>query len=67
MELVYDLKEDGWAHVRIADASSHFEFTCSWLSDPLGNMATATVMLLNGSAEESFSFQDEPGEYRFVV
>lgn len=67
MELVYDLKEDGWASVRIADAAQHLDFTCSYISDPLGSMATAAAMLLAGSREESFSFQDEPGEYRFVL
>ena len=67
MELIYDLEGAGWAGARISDGSRHRYFSVSYLSDALGDMAKAAVMLLNGSREESFSFQDEPGVHRFVL
>jgi hypothetical protein len=66
MELIYDLKAEGWASVRIAEGDAQLEFTCSRLSDALGDLAKAAAMLLGGSREESCALQDEPGEYRFL-
>ena len=67
MELIYDLEGAGWAGARISDGSRHCYFSVSYLSDALGDMAKAAVMLLHGSREESFSLQDEPGEHRFIL
>ena len=67
MELLYDLEGAGWAGARIADGSHHRDFSVSYLSDALGDMAKAAALLLNGSREETFFFQDEPGEHRFIL
>jgi len=66
MEFSYDLSEEGWASVRIADGAGQLEFTCSRLSDALGDLAKGAAMLLGGSREEACALQDEPGEYRFL-
>ena len=67
MELIYDLAGAGWAGARISDGLRHRDFSVSYLSDALGDMAKTAVRLLNGSREESFAFQDEPGEHRWMV
>lgn len=67
MELIYDLEGAGWADARISDGSQHRDFSVSYISDALGDMAKAAVLLLHGSREASFTLQDEPGEHRFIL
>jgi hypothetical protein len=67
MELTYDLRDTGWACASISDGSRRRDLFASYISDALGDMAKAAAMLLNGSRDESFCFQDEPGEHRFVL
>jgi hypothetical protein len=50
MELIYDLEGAGWAGARISDGSQHRDFSVSYLSDALGDMAKAAAMLLNGTS-----------------
>lgn len=67
MELIYELEGAGWVSARISEGSRQCELSVSYLSDALGDMAQAAVMLLIGSREETFRFQDEPGEHRFIL
>ena len=67
MRLVYQLAGAGWADARISDNSSYRDMTVSYLSDALGDMARAALQLLRGAREASFSFEDEPGEHRWIL
>ena len=67
MKLIYKLGDAGWADASIADEGAQLECRISYLSDALGDMAQAAVQLLNGARATSFSFQDEPGEHRFLL
>ena len=67
MQLVYQLAGAGWADARISDSSGYRDMAVSYLSDGLGDMARAALQLLRGMREVSFSFQDEPGEHRWML
>jgi hypothetical protein len=67
MQLVYQLAGAGWADARISHNSSYRDMVVSYLSDGLGDMARAALQLLHGAREVSFSFQDEPGEHRWIL
>jgi len=67
MQLVYQLAGSGWADARISHNSGYRDMAVSYLSDALGDMARAALQLLCGAREASFSFQDEPGEHRWIL
>jgi hypothetical protein len=67
MEIVYELAGAGWADARISHKGNYRNMAVSYLSDALGDMARAAVQLLRGGREVSFSFQDEPGEHRWIL
>jgi hypothetical protein len=67
MQLVYKLAGAGWADARISNTSVYRDMAVSYLSDALGAMARAALQLLRGAREASFSFQDEPGEHRWIL
>lgn len=67
MEIIYDLEGAGWAMARIRDGGRYRDMSVSYLSDALGDMAAATVRLLEGANEATFSFEDEPGEHQWIL
>jgi hypothetical protein len=67
MQLVYQLGGAGWADARISHNSKYRDMAVSYLSDALGDMTQAAVRLVRGAREVSFSFQDEPGEHRWLL
>jgi len=67
VELVYKLTGAGWADARMSHDGSYRDIAVSYLSDALGDMVRAAVQLLRGASEVSFSFQDEPGEHRWIL
>ena len=66
MELHYELIGRGWARVSVEIEGRTIELIASYLSDALGDMAAGAIALLSGEQEVRFSFQDEPGEYRWI-
>lgn len=62
----YRLVGAGWAEGRIADDDGGCTITASYLSDALGNLLEAVVAVLQGAAESRCSWDEEPGEYRWV-
>jgi hypothetical protein len=66
VEFGYRLTGTGWATARLADGRSSAEVTASYLSDALGNLLAAVVALLDGAAEARCSWDQEPGENRWV-
>jgi hypothetical protein len=67
MQLVYQLAGTGWADARISHNSKYRDMAVSYLSDALGDMAQAALGLVSGTREVSFSFQDEPGEHKWLL
>lgn len=67
LKIVYKLDGPGWARCTVLADDAHAKLTASYLSDALGDLAKATVRLLNGSPLEHVSFEEEPGEYRWVL
>jgi len=67
MQLVYQLAGAGWADARISHNSKYRDMALSYLSDGLGDMAQAALGLVRGAREVSFSFQDEPGQHKWLL
>jgi hypothetical protein len=67
LHLSYILHEHGWASATFGDGATSIETPVSHLGDALGELASAARGILLGAPEMSFSFLDEPGEYRFRV
>lgn len=57
----------GWADCEIADESSTCTVSASYLGDALGNLVLAACAALRFFGRVSFSFEEEPGEYRWVI
>jgi hypothetical protein len=66
MELRYELFGRGWARVSVEIEGRTIELIASYLSDALGDMTAGAIALMHGESEVRFSFQDEPGEYRWI-
>jgi hypothetical protein len=66
VEFEYRLTGTGWAEARIADGTSEAVITASYLSDALGDLIRAVRHLLEGAAETRCSWEEEPGEYRWI-
>jgi hypothetical protein len=66
MEFTYRLTGTGWAEAQIADATSRAVITASYLSDALGDLLEALGTILEGAAEARCSWEEEPGEYRWI-
>jgi hypothetical protein len=62
----YKLTGSGWAECTISDGESSCTVTASYLSDALGDLVLAAVVMLHNFFDLSFSFEEEPGEYRWV-
>jgi hypothetical protein len=68
LHLSYILHEHGSATASVGSGDRKLDIIgVSFLSDALGDMARSARSTLRGMSESTFSFQMEPGEYRFVV
>jgi hypothetical protein len=66
VEFSYKLTGTGWGEARIADEEAHVVLPTSYLSDVLGDLLQALGILLEGSPTAECSWEEEPGEYRWV-
>jgi len=66
VDFSYRLTGKGWAEARIADDDSWAILTASYLSDALGDLLEAIGVLLEGAPEARCSWEEEPGEYRWI-
>lgn len=66
MEFTYRVTGNGWSRARIADDETWAELSASYLSDALGDLLEAVGLILEGAAEARCSWQEEPGEYRWI-
>jgi hypothetical protein len=62
----YELTGRGWSECRLAIGDLSCEVTASYLSDALGDLASAVENCLRGHTVARVSFVEEPGEYRWV-
>jgi len=65
-KLIYKLTGQGWAACNVELGTQRVAITASYLSDALGQLATATTLLRKGAHLSSASFDEEPGEYRWM-
>jgi len=66
MKFEYELNGTGWADATIRGEDSSANVSASYLSDALGNFARGILAILHDTGEARFSFDEEPGEYRWI-
>jgi hypothetical protein len=66
-EFDYRLVGTGWAKAHIADDNGEVFVTASYLSDALGGLIDAVASVLEGAPEARTSWDEEPGEYRWIL
>lgn len=62
----YKLTGAGWAACTIKVDGCECTATASYLSDALGALLAAVNQVLSGEVESRCSFDEEPGEYRWI-
>ncbi len=67
LNIVYRLTGVGWAECTIADADGTCTVSASYLSNALHDLVLAAGALLSRFSALTFSFDEEPGEYRWVI
>jgi hypothetical protein len=67
LSVQYELVGTGWAKCVIADEDSRCELTASYMSDALGKLVLGALGIQSGLQTVAFSFDEEPGEYRWVI
>jgi hypothetical protein len=63
----YQLLNHGWAECTVQFGEVSQKITASYLSDALGNLVLSAAAILSGVHSVSNSFDEEPGEYRWVI
>jgi hypothetical protein len=67
MKLRYKLTGTGWSEASLEDKDHAVTLSASYLSDALGELARGALAVLRRSGEVRFSFDEEPGEYRWIL
>lgn len=67
MNIEYKLDGTGWAECIITVGDQTCTTTASYLSDALKSFVQATISILKGAHVEKFRFDEEPGEYRWLL
>ena len=67
LEIAYDLVGTGWSKCQVSDGANICKVTASYLSDALGNLVMSAIAVLGEYHSLAFGFDEEPGEYRWVV
>jgi len=65
--LDYKIVGKGWAECRLDFYGMTFTVTASYLSDALLELISGTNHILAGGSEARFSFDEEPGEFRWIM
>jgi hypothetical protein len=63
----YSLRGSGWARCTVSLDEKAIDLTASYLSDALGNLVLAACMAFSGFHSVAFGFDEEPGEFRWVI
>lgn len=67
LDITYRLTGIGWAQCTITDAEKACTVSAAYLSDALKNLVLSAIALLSRFSGMTFSFDEEPGEYRWVI
>jgi hypothetical protein len=67
LRLDYSITALGWAECSVTDETSSCTISASYLGDALGNLVLAACAALRYFGRITFSFEEEPGEYRWVI
>lgn len=67
LHLDYQITSLGWAKCGIGDGNTTCTISASYLGDALGDLVLAACAALRYFGRISFSFEEEPGEYRWVI
>lgn len=67
VKIDYKLTGHGWAECTIDINGTFCTTTASYLSDCLKGFIDATCAILKGDHEARFVFDEEPGEYRWIL
>lgn len=62
----YRLTGAGWAEASISGGEASATLRASYLGDALGDLLEAVGVLLEGATGARCSWEDEPGEYRWI-
>lgn len=62
----YDLTGTGWSVGELSYGDARTSLSASYLSDALGNLLTAVWMVGEGEEPARCSWDEEPGEYRWI-
>ncbi|RFP77415.1 hypothetical protein DY262_16810 [Hydrogenophaga borbori] len=69
MRLTIDFRVTGvgWSECKVADEVASCNVTASYLSDALRYLVLAATAVLSQFSRVTFRFDEEPGEYRWVI
>jgi hypothetical protein len=67
LSITYSLVGPGWARCVVESEKSKCELGASYLSDALGNLVLSAIASVSGFRSSTFGFDEEPGEYRWVI
>lgn len=67
LRIDYQITNLGWAKCVIIDGNASCTISASYLGDALGDLVLAACAALRYFGRISFSFEEEPGEYRWVI
>lgn len=67
LHLRYELTGTGWADCTIELDGQRAHTTASYLSDALDELCRATLEVLRGGSHAEVVFEEEPGEYRWLL
>ena len=65
--ILHRLWAHGWSQYVVTMGTQIITRAPSYLTHSLGDLADAAILVALGEKEVRFSFQDEPGEYRWIL
>ena len=66
LEFSYRLAGTGWSEARISYGQAFADLSASYLSDALGDLLAALMLLNDGATVARVSWEEEPGEFRWI-
>jgi hypothetical protein len=66
IQIEYSLTGTGWSNCRITIGETSCAISASYLSDALGELADAIRHIVCGADRARTSFDEEPGEFRWI-
>ena len=67
LSITYSLTGAGWSRCSLTFADQTCNISASYLSDALGNLILSALGMMQGYGSMAFGFDEEPGEYRWVI